>query len=86
MKLEQITTVGANFANAKITRVKKTKYGFAVQMFNPYVIEYYLKIHVFETKFKIHWLRKMNYKADERFTNYWIITGEQIDLKQYKKL
>ncbi len=83
--IEFFTTKNSFVGNARITSVKTTKSGFRVQMFNPYVILYYLKIVTYKNGFKIHWLAKKNYQPDNRFTAYYF-DGKEISKSEFYKM
>jgi hypothetical protein len=71
----------------RVTSVKKTSYGYRVQMFNHYVTLYYLKVIVNENKSaKIHWKVDKNYNPTERYTTYYNTIGNEITRKEYQQL
>lgn len=87
INLDDLQTIGCMpFLNAKVTKVKTTKDGFRVQLFNPYVTLYYLNVVLYDSCFKIHWLIKKNYHEDYRFTSYYDSIGNEITRKEFKNL
>ena len=86
INLDDLQKVGANCFNAKVTNVKSTKTGFRVQLFNNYIILYYLNVILLDNCFKIQWLIKKNYCADYRFTSYYDTTGNEISKNEFKNL
>ena len=76
-----------NNTNTRVTKVKKTNYGYRVQMFNHYVTLFYLKIIIDENKSaKIHWLIDKNYQPKQRFTTYYGCDCLEISRKEYQQL
>jgi len=86
INLDDLQKVGSINFNAKVTKVKTTKNGFRVQLFNNYIILYYLNVVLYDNCFKIHWLVKKNYYADDRFTSYYDTMGNEISNKEFKTL
>lgn len=71
----------------RVTKVKKTDYGYKVQMFNNYITLYYLTIYVYPNKSaKIRWRIEKNYNPVERLTSYHNTEGNEITKMEFKQL
>jgi len=82
--IEHFTTVGNVVGgNLRITKVKETKYGYLVHVFNEYVTVGTLRITVdTQNKFKIHWVIERNYSPRKAYTTYHMF-GEEVDRSTY---
>ena len=86
----------AKARNTKVTKVKPTKYGYVVHMFNNYITLYYIKLIINEDgSAKAHVRMEKNYQPTQRWTLYFAPDGREIkasdnsarkELAEYKRL
>ena len=73
--------------NLKVTKVKKTSYGFIIHLFKNYITLYYKYVTIYpDGSAKILTKVNKNYCAPYQVTTYEDKKGEKITLKQFQKL
>lgn len=85
--LSNLTTIGCEIIPGhKVTKVKKTAYGYIVKLFNPYVVISHLEVrmHTDNERYKIKWQIWRNYSPKNSYTTYHDKEGNEIDLKTYQ--
>lgn len=79
-------TFNSTTTNLKVTKVKKTNYGFIVHLFSNYVCLYYKYITVGKNgSAKIVTKVDKNYHVKYQYTSY-EQNGKEITLKEYKQI
>lgn len=82
-----LTVQPLNTQGTRVTKVVKTAYGYRVQMFNHYITLFYVKLIVNANgSAKAHYLVKKNYYADNRYTIYFGVDGNEVTKSEYRVL
>lgn len=80
-------TFNKDTENLKVTKVKKTNYGFIVHLFSNYICLYYKYITLGKNgTVKIVTKVDRNYYPKYQITTYENEAGEQITVKEFKEL